>query len=145
MARQITWCHWLFSLLDYGQTKMLGYPGGLADPLGKGSTECTIDADSQNTINNSPSSTIVWGNKNSIKNSDAGMIRGCQENQVTGDFAVVGGGQQNIASGQGSVIPGGRQNKACGAYSFAFGRREEASDTRWLVINLQEGGGQLKS
>merc|ERR1712085_517 len=95
--------------------------------------------------NNSPSSTIVGGNKNSIKNSNAGSIGGGQENQVTGDFAVVGGGQQNIASGEGSVIPGGRQNKASGAYSIAFGRRAEAKDARSLVINLQEGGGTLKS
>merc|ERR1712161_142875 len=51
----------------------------------------------------------------------------------------------NIASGQRSVIPGGRQNKASGAYSIAFGRRAEAKDARSLVINLQEGGGQLKS
>jgi len=112
---------------------------------GKGSTECTIGAGSRDTINNSPSSTIVGGNKNSIKNSNAGSIGGGQENQVTGDFAVVGGGQQNIASGEGSVIPGGRQNKASGAYSIAFGRRAETEDVRSLVINLQEGGGQLKS
>merc|ERR1712238_639640 len=112
---------------------------------GKGSAECTIGAGSRNTINNSPSSTIVGGNKNSIKNSNAGSIGGGQENQVTGDFAVVGDGQQNIASGEGSVIPGGRQNKASGAYSIAFGRRAETEDVRSLVINLQEGGGQLKS
>merc|ERR1712085_39813 len=95
--------------------------------------------------NNSPSSTIVGGNKNSIKNSNAGSIGGGQENQITGDFAVVGGGQQNIASGQGSVIPGGRQNKASGAFSIALGRRAEAKDDRSLVINLQEGGGTLTS
>merc|ERR1712238_148133 len=47
--------------------------------------------------------------------------------------------------GDGSVIPGGRQNKASGAYSIAFGRRAETEDVRSLVINLQEGGGQLKS
>merc|ERR1712085_155479 len=95
--------------------------------------------------NNSPSSTIVGGNKNSIKNSNAGSIGGGQENQITGDFAVVGGGQQNIASGQGSVIPGGRQNTASGDFSIALGRRAEAKDDRSLVINLQEGGGTLTS
>merc|ERR1712238_574714 len=112
---------------------------------GKGNTECTIGAGSRNKIENSPSSTIVSGNKNSIKNSNAGSIGGGQENQVTGDFAVVGGGQQNIASGKGSVIPSGRENKASGDFSIAFGRRAEAKDDRSLVINLQEGGGTLKS
>merc|ERR1712194_253758 len=112
---------------------------------GKGNTECTIGAGSRNNIENSPSSTIVSGNKNSIKNSNAGTFAGGEENQVTGDFAVVGGGQKNIASGEGSVIPGGRENKASGDFSIAFGRRAEAKDARSLVINLQEGGGQLKS
>merc|ERR1712238_412698 len=112
---------------------------------GETSTECTIGAGSQNKIKNSPSATIVGGMKNSIKNSNAGTIAGGEENQVTGDFAVVGGGQQNIASGKGSVIPGGRQNKASGDFSIAFGRRAEAKDDRSLVINLQEGGGTLKS
>merc|ERR1712194_633211 len=112
---------------------------------GEKSTECTIGAGSQNKIKNSPSATIVGGNKNSIKNSNAGTIAGGEENQVTGDFAVVGGGQHNIASGEGSVIPGGRQNKAIGDFSIAFGRRAEAKDDRSLVINLQKGGGTLKS
>merc|ERR1712238_365790 len=60
-------------------------------------------------------------------------------------MGVVGGGQKKIASGEGSVIPGGRQNKASGDFSIAFGRRAEAKDDRSLVINLQEGGGTLKS
>merc|ERR1712238_354313 len=112
---------------------------------GKKSTECTIGAGSQNKIKNSPSATIVGGNKNLIKNSNVGTIAGGEENQVTGDFAVVGGGQKNIASGEGSAIPGGRENKASGDFSIAFGRRAEAKDDRSLVINLQEGGGKLKS
>merc|ERR1712161_99835 len=112
---------------------------------GETSTECTIGAGSQNKIKNSPSATIVGGMRNSIKNSNAGTIAGGEENQVTGDFAVVGGGQKNIASGEGSVIPGGRENKASGDFSIAFGRRAEAKDDRSLVINLQEGGGKLKS
>merc|ERR1712238_325128 len=97
---------------------------------GKGSTECTIGAGSRNKIENSPSSTIVGGNKNSIKNSNTGSI---------------GGGQQNIANGKGSVIHGGRENKASGDFSIAFGRRAKAKDDRSLVINLQQGGGTLKS
>merc|ERR1711935_157301 len=112
---------------------------------GKKSTECTIGAGSQNKIENSASATIVGGRRNSIKNSNAGTIGGGEENQVTGDFAVVGGGQKNIASGEGSLIPGGRENKASGGFSIAFGRRAEAKDDRSLVINLQEGGGSLKS
>merc|ERR1712238_542355 len=60
-------------------------------------------------------------------------------------MGVVGGGQKKIASGEGSVIPGGRENKASGDFSIAFGRRAEAKDDRSLVINLQEGGGKLKS
>merc|ERR1711935_1135080 len=60
-------------------------------------------------------------------------------------MGVVGGGQKNIASGEGSLIPGGRENKASGDFSIAFGRRAEAEDDRSLVINLQEGGGTLKS
>merc|ERR1712238_559532 len=106
---------------------------------------CTIGAGSQNKIKNSPSAIIVGGNRNSIKNSNAGTIAGGEENQVTGDFAVVGGGQKNVASGEGSVVPGGRENKASGDFSIAFGRRAEAKDDRSLVINLQEGGGKLKS
>merc|ERR1712238_41734 len=106
---------------------------------------CTIGAGSQNKIKNSPSAIIVGGNRNSIKNSNAGTIAGGEENQVTGDFAVVGGGQKNVASGEGSVVPGGRENKASGDFSIAFGRRAEAKDDRSLVINLQEGGGTLKS
>ena len=111
---------------------------------GKESTEYTIGAGSGNKINNSPSSTIVGRNKNSIKNSKVGSLGGDQENQVTGDFAVAGDGQQNIASGQGSFIHGGKENKANGAFSIAFGRRAEAKGGRSLVINLQEGGGTLK-
>ena len=42
-------------------------------------------------------------------------------------------------------IPGGRENKASGNFSIAFGRRAEAKDDRSLAINLQEGGGTLKS
>merc|ERR1711935_1121233 len=60
-------------------------------------------------------------------------------------MGVVGGGQKNIASGEGSLIPGGRENKASGDFSIAFGRRAEAEDDRSLGINLQEGGGTLKS
>merc|ERR1712161_7862 len=90
---------------------------------GETSTECTIGAGSQNKIKNSPSATIVGGMRNSIKNSNAGTIAG----------------------GEGSVIPGGRENKASGDFSIAFGRRAEAKDDRSLVINLQEGGGKLKS
>merc|ERR1712238_557392 len=112
---------------------------------GKKSTESMIGAGSQNKIKISPSATIVGGNKNSIKNSNAGTIASGEENQVTDNFAVVGGGQKNIASGEGSVIPSGRENKASGDFSIAFGRRAEAKDDRSLVINLQEGGGTLKS
>merc|ERR1712161_58480 len=112
---------------------------------GEKSTECTIGAGSQNKIKNSPSAIIVGGIRNSIKNSNAGTIAGGEENQVTGNFAVVGGGQKNVASGEGSVVPGGRENKASGDFSIAFGRRAEAKDDRSSVINLQEGGGKLKS
>ena len=66
---------------------------------GEGSTECTIGAGSGIKIENSPSSTIVSGNKNSIKNiNNAGSIGGGQENHITCNFAVIGGKQQNNAN-----------------------------------------------
>ena len=112
---------------------------------GGGSTEYTIGAVTQNKIENSPSATLVDGNKNSMKNSNVGTIAGGEDNQVTGNFTVVGGGLKNIASMKGSIIPGGIENKARGDFSIAFGRRAEAKDDRSLVINHQEGGGTLKS
>merc|ERR1712238_288116 len=121
--------------------------GGFGNSICNECTSGTIVAGQNNTIEGEKSTecTIGGGIRNSIKNCNAGTIAGGEENQVTGNFAVVGGGQKNIASGEGSVIPGGRENKASGDFSIAFGRRAEAKDDRSLVINLQEGGGKLKS
>ena len=71
--------------------------------------------------------TTVSGGRNNIASFRYATVGGGQSNIANEQYATVGGGQTNVASGYCATVPGGCDNTAQGWYSFAAGRRANAT------------------
>jgi hypothetical protein len=70
--------------------------------------------------------TIGGGFSNEATGHNA-TIGGGYDNEASSNSATVAGGTYNDASGSAATVPGGSTNEASGDYSFAAGRRAQAS------------------
>ena len=75
----------------------------------------------------------VAGGYSNIADGQYSFIGGGSTNRASDEFATVGGGSSNTASGAHATVPGGSGNTALGDYSFAAGRRAQASHSGCFI------------
>jgi hypothetical protein len=69
----------------------------------------------------------IAGGWNNTASGESSMIGGGYNNTANGSYATVGGGAHNEATGYAATVSGGFDNTAQGNYSFAAGRRAQAT------------------